>query len=211
MEPCREHLLRVLRTLLPMAGVPGLEFLARVEIGGDARLRVILGAGLPSGPSDLAHREHFGCAHWLVDKASKNFLVACWRLRETLLGTLRVTGGRLVRCFSNKVYEVEVAKQRAATAQQQDVNIYKHFWEPWMPRKVSRWRDMTAHSTRPERKFKAAFYVVKGGHVDGLHYAWRHVVRSLRGRPDGRVLGFDSLREAERVATALGVNLDAQM
>jgi len=106
MVACREHLLRDLRTLLPMAGVPGLEFFARVEIGGDARLRVILGGGLLFGSSDPAHRELWLRA--LVSQPGKNEFSG------------RVTG-RLVGCSSNKVYEVEVAKQRAATVQCQHI------------------------------------------------------------------------------------------
>ena len=197
---CRDQLDRVLGAVLPSAGVPGRELLIRVQAGGDGWLGVILGSGLASLPSDPADYMHFGLAHWLVDKASKNFLVAIWTLRETLLGSLRVIGGRLVREASKKVFEAEVAKQRTVPVHVQDVNKYKHFWSLWVPRKFSRWSTM-AKSTR---NGKAAFYVVTGGLVDGVFYAWRHAFRSFTARPEARVRGFDTLRDAEQAAMAMG-------
>ena len=102
LDPCRRQLEHRLDAVLPGLGKPGAELLARYYDGREGRLRVLLGdlsveyRGVEDDAEDHSGRSQVGKAKWFVDKNVKNFLVMCWRVRESVLGSLTVKHGQLV-------------------------------------------------------------------------------------------------------------------
>ena len=100
---CQRAFDQVCRDKLSCLGVPGLFLLSGVL--GRQRLQLLL-AGSPSWPEcpadqdQDAYRDSCGQAAWSLDKAVKNFLVACWRLRESVVGVLLVKRGVFCRTAS---------------------------------------------------------------------------------------------------------------
>ena len=71
--------------LCPLVGDVGEAFLVLYDsMSAERRLQLLLG-----GRCDATVD---GIVRWMVDKAFKNFLVACWKLREELIGVV----GRVV-------------------------------------------------------------------------------------------------------------------
>ena len=155
---CRERLGRVLAAALPFAGPAGASLLAEFQRGGQPQLRLLLGAeqgavaGLESGS---AAAEQHGMARWIVDKAAKNFLSACWKMRSAVLGEVCVEHKRLVHRPSSLVVADLAAQQvgfePAATPRMEN----RQFWLEWAPGSRGISRQNRSHRPRARKPFFA--------------------------------------------------------
>lgn len=160
------------------------------------RLQLLLGAAqrwpvAPSGVDPDVFRSNCGLAAWTLDKAAKNFLVACWRLREARIGTVRVVSGHATHTPGTRAFAGELARQ-LKNCRESDPAAQRRFWKRWIPPPVSRW----GLSFLSARRCRANFYGVVGGRHDGVFYNWRDVRRSVGGLPQARVKGFDTIHDA---------------
>ena len=125
--------------------------------------------------------------------STKNFLVACWRLRESIVGTVNVVDGCLVvtpspRSASDLLDSQELFKE--VDTSQVWVGT-RTFWTEWLPHdedeEVLSW---------PVRKGPSAFYAVKRGRTPGLYYKWGDCRRAVAGCVDSVFCGRLTLAEA---------------
>ena len=127
-------------------------------------------------------------ALWLLDKASKNFILGCWKARSRRLGKITVRDGQLV-------HELPVVLQglpepRLGTVlREQGVEI-RQLWSGWR---------VELKSLRKHRVSKrSCFYVVSGGSLrtGALFYRWCDAAAFVSRVPGSSVRGFRSLGEA---------------
>ena len=95
LDVCRKRLAMILG---PHLGNAGAILMPQFDAGGPDQLRLLLDAGRVATPAagDEVAAEQLGQARWVVDKAAKNFLCACWKLRRAILGDVRVERGQLL-------------------------------------------------------------------------------------------------------------------
>ena len=105
-------------------------------------------------PEDVAK------AAWALDKATKNFLVACWRYRAHLIGHLSVHHGSLVVEPATDAREPRMTAPVAHTAQQME--RCRPFWSNWIPREHTVGRSKRGKGRSP-------FFVVWVGRCIDLH------------------------------------------
>ena len=108
LAPCRERFVRSLAVSLKSAGLPGRIVLQRVQQGGDACLGVMLGGTTEwsclAGLDEASFRANCGKANWLACTSAKNFLVAAWRVREAVVGRVKIQGSALLMEPSPRTY-----------------------------------------------------------------------------------------------------------
>jgi hypothetical protein len=205
LAPCRERFVRSLAVSLKSAGLPGRIVLQRVQQGGDACLGVMLGGTTEwsclAGLDEASFRANCGKANWLACTSAKNFLVAAWRVREAVVGRVKIQGSALLMEPSPRTYAAEVAKQAGSGTEVQFWRWRRYWWQ-WVPKAAARWVGATRRSGRRGR---AAYYVVTRARENGLFYAWRHVQRSMAGIPEAHVKGFMALADALEYARRHGV------
>ena len=194
---CRERLGVELRGLLPAAGVPGMHILGEYEAGGAKQLCVLLGGlSLPPCPSSedkTCFAERCALARWVLDKAVKQFMTACWRLRAALVGDIQVAHGAVV-VSPPLLNPDEVRRAQRACAHSPLPDNARHYWREWIikPR---------LQQTRRERK-KSPFYVVLRGREIGVCDKWADCERSVIGFPGARFRGCQTLAEADALLSA---------
>jgi hypothetical protein len=200
LEVCREQLDHRLRRILPSLGESGAELLERFDAGRAGRLRVLLGdlrvkcADDSDGDEGRLARSQAGKARWFVDKSVKNFLVACWRLRESVVGVMTVVAGCLVVDRSPSRSTAAVLEAQASFGEVDVEGIWvgtRSFWSEWIP---VRPRDELM--VWPVRKGPSAFYAVRQGRTVGLFYSWAHCRRSVAGFVGSVFCGRLTLEEA---------------
>lgn len=158
--PCRQDLEKVLRGRLPGAGDPGRILLDRFLRGSsDERLCMILGRRV-SFPEHVLKGDPDGCAmaEYILDKATKNFLVQAWRKREEFTGVLRIVSGRLVSI----PVPPRVVQSVRVTSEPPDSRL----WEQW------RYKPDTVWGTVGNRE-RSPFYVVSCGRRQGYFISGR--------------------------------------
>ena len=139
-------------------------------------------------------RDQGGRARYFTDKSVKNFLVACWRVRECLVGVQSVVAGHLVAVPSSRSL-VELFKSQLELRDLEGAELWtgmRPFWTEWMPEPLAEEK-----LSWPKRKGPSAFYAVKRGRTVGLFYKWSDCRRSVAGLVDSVFRGHLSLTEAE--------------
>ena len=104
---------------------------------------------------------------WLACVTAKNFLVAAWRVREAVVGRVKIRGSALLMEPSPRTYAAEVAKQVGSGTKVQFWRWRRYWWQ-WVPKAASRW---TGTTRRSGRRGRAAFYVVTRARENWLFYA----------------------------------------
>ena len=162
------------------------------------QLRLVLGDNWlePARPPERvaeAFREQCAQARWVLDKASKNCLLMCWKLRQALIGKLSVCNGKL-DIVQGDVQAARILLARQAMrklARATDVGC-RQFWLQWAT------DAREAHSAPPPcRKRRSAFYVVFAGREPGICSSWFQCRRSVANYAGARFRGYASLEEAE--------------
>jgi hypothetical protein len=151
----------------------------------------------PPRPVDIAvdqFMEEAAMAAWLFDKITKNFLVRCWKMRQAVLGRVKV-----------------VRKQVFWIPPNQKCELLKPFvpqsgfgpeWRPWWMEWVPRERRGGNKDVHPRRNFFVVWSVDPV--VAHVFYRWCDARDAARG-PGFRVRGFDSLAEADKHVADLQV------
>ena len=105
--------------------------------------------------------EQCGKAAWLLDKVSKNYIVRCWRVRQSMIGTITIGEGKLVQSppCSLPTWTGKVSLGSAGVDP-----LYRSDWLQWRPRKP-----VSVSLTRP-RKQASNFYTVRRGRTVGVFY-----------------------------------------
>jgi hypothetical protein len=166
LEVCRQRLEHELQGLTGL-GAAGVELLSQYVAGGERQLRILLGAGEAAGDSEQCAR-----AMWVVDKACKNFMSVCWKMREALLGDLQVEHGSLLRVSSKRVVTALVRAQelRPLPGDSDVGNVVSNDWEAWMPTK-----DRASKTRR--NKGRSAFFAVWSGRRTVVFVGWAECLR----------------------------------
>ena len=103
---CRADFLHLLKHALPQAGVGGAHlrdlFLQHFLLHRSEALCLLLGSqpefpACPVAMDQELYDEQCGKAAWLLDKVSKNYIVRCWRVRQSMIGTITIGEGKLVQ------------------------------------------------------------------------------------------------------------------
>jgi len=189
----RSDLLRVCDSVLPQAGFAG-RTLARVmreAVASDPDVALLLIAGInlcpprPPGTELGWHVEECAKAAWLMDKISKNFLVRCWRVREAILGRVRVVKRQVV--WVPQV--IGGSAPKPFTPRPIFGSEWRACWLEWAPRERTQARNAT--------RGRSNFFVVWQGSpvVAKVFYRWCDARKAARG-PEVRVRGFDTMAEA---------------
>ena len=188
---CQQAFEQVCRRNLTQIGGPALSLLSGVL--GSGRLRLLLGGSpvWPSCPDDQDaedYRVQCGQARWALDKATKNFLVASWRLRESVLGVLSVRRQRFYREPSTLSTSALLRKQPSKTPLQ--LAPFRRFWQNWVPVDKKKWR-------KSGKKKRANFYVVFEGRQPGVYYKWSDCSRAIGVHDEAVFRGFRTQKDAE--------------
>ena len=167
LAPCRERFEREVEARLCLAGQPRTQLLALLHSGGRAQLRALLGE--PdieplADDADQAETNQQACALW-VDKLTKNFLQACWRLREALVGKLRVEHRVLIHEPGRGEVQAVMARLLGPASEHKTEVVAKGLWRAWLDKARRR-------SGRPSKRQRSAFFVVHRGREPGLFYKW---------------------------------------
>ena len=199
LEVCRRQLEYRLQQVLPSLGKAGLDLLDRFNDGRAGRLRVLLGdlhiecEEQEDPVDDQFVKAQAGKARWFVDKSVKNFLVACWRLRESVVGSMTVVAGCLVVDRLSRSADSVLEAQELFQEMDMD-RVWvgtRSFWSEWIP---SPPKDELL--VWPIRKGPSAFYAVRKGRDVGLFYSWAHCRRSVAGFVGSVFCGRLTLEEA---------------
>ena len=200
LDPCRRQLEFRLEQVLPELGPPGAELLERYSGDRKDRLRVLLGdldvqceAQVDPDDDSLLY-DQAARARYFTDKSVKNFLVACWRVRECIVGSQTVAAGYLVTTPSSRSL-VDLYTSQLQLEELEGTDLWtgtKSFWSEWIPM-----AEPEEKLTWPKRNGPSAFYAVKRGRTVGLFYKWSDCRRSVAGLIDSVFCGRLSLAEAE--------------
>ena len=151
-------------------------------------------AACPPGMDATAHDEQCGKAAWVFDRATKNFLVRCWKDRRKTVGILNVSHGVLTRTLATRT--PLAVRSRWATQ------------NPFPPERRAEWRQFSPSAVRDQqasssrRDGPCGFYVVWAGRKLGVFYRWCDVAASVAGFTGAKFKGFDSQRAAETAFAA---------
>ena len=196
----RVDLLSVLSVVLPQAGIAGAHLLSafKTKLASYPTGALALLAGSPCRlicpvSTDVdAHVEQCAKAEWLFDKASKNYIRACWRFRKSRLGSIKVVDGKPVLDQTNVVSSFSAPKI-AKIALPALTSESRHRWATWIPR------------VRPAYAIPSktnAFYVVWYGKRTGrVFYKWCDAFSSFAGRKGAQCKGYLSLKDAYTAAS----------
>ena len=124
LAPCRARMMREICSALPLAGDAGLRRLSELRSSHDPWLKCVF----PVAAEDVNEME--GLAAWIVDKAIKNCLDVMWRIRESIVGRLNVTAGKLVVLPGRGEKTTDLmARQESTRAMTAEVVLrYRHHW-----------------------------------------------------------------------------------
>jgi hypothetical protein len=207
--PCRTRFRSQLQLAIGKAGDPGKLALDQYDAGGVSRVRLMLeGVQLNSSVIDLletdpALRERVGYVQWCVDKITKNYLVIIWRVREALVGRVRVHSRQIIVLSSVSSARALLARQVAADESKltwDRANRWRRQWLVWAPRPARKWQ-----SSRVNRR-RFPFYVVWRGRSTGVFYLWSDCWQSVAGVEDAGFCGARDLASAyEMLAEMLSV------
>ena len=193
LRPCRRQLEFRLQQVLPSLGDAGMQLLDRCNGDRAELLSVLLGdlsvsVSDPDEDSAVAEcaRNQAGKARFYTDKCLKNFLVACWRLRESVVGSMSVVAGCLIVKPSLRSCE-DLLSSQELFKEVDESRLWvgtRAFWTEWIPEKVDEEKVCWPISKGP-----SAFYAVKRGWSPGLYYNWRDCRRAVAGRLDSVFCG----------------------
>ena len=153
---------------------------------------LILGRRVAFPAHLVGDREHCGLAEWLLDKTSKNFVLMLSRLRQALLGSLRICGGRLMVVRGKFTVNEVLLQQGSYQASQVAPRLALYSgWVPPVARSICWAKGVPSRGPFP-------FYVVWRGRSIGVKYKWSSVRSSVAGlsSADSAFKGFASLEEA---------------
>ena len=126
----------------------------------------------------------------MMDKLAKNFLQAWWRLREALVGKLRVEHRVLIHEPGRGEVQAVMARLLGPASEHKTEVVAKGLWRAWLDKARRR-------SGRPSKRQRSAFFVVHRGREPGLFYKWSDCQRSVANFPGARFKGFSTLAGAE--------------
>ena len=160
--------------VLPSLGEAGRQLLDHFSGSRSSRLRVLLGdlsvslsVDTEADPADTEMtRNQADKARYYTDKCVKNFLVACWRLRESALGTMTVLAGCLVVSPSTRS-GVDLLSSQELFKDVDESQVWvgtRSFWTEWIPKS-----EEDERLSWPVRKGPIAFYALKRGRLPGLY------------------------------------------
>ena len=202
LRPCRNKLLNGLRIVLRAQGLPGAVLLRAFQTSRAQRMAMLLGAGprvlRKAGLVDAEENAgQWARACWQVNRMCKNYLVACWRVRESVMGVISIAGGVLCRDPPTDRARRAMAGQLRSWTDDEEAMPEKcrRLWEKWLPSPTRKpgWR-------RTGRRGPANFYVVYRGRNTGVFYQWSDCMRSIANFEDACFQGFASLQEARMAA-----------
>ena len=121
----------------------------------------------------------------MFDKASKNFILRCWRARQNVIGEVSVRNGVILH------ERPAVRVLRAPSAKRYIFDAHNRWeWRGWVRRDPS-------FAVRRQGAAKA-FFVVLCGRKVGVFYRWCDALASVAGFPGAKFRGFDSEAHARR-------------
>ena len=180
----------VISRSLPKCGPPGRAMLRELRVHGGLCTRLLLGGRMNWREEFMQNSkllDQCGKAEWMLNKAIKNMLVNCWRLRAKLLGQIdkcESLGWKLVKDRKpSTVGKMNFISSLTATYAQ------RQFWRPWVPARRRNWK-------RSGKKGRSNFYAVITGRRGEVFYKWSDCVRSMAGMEGAEVKGFQTLQEA---------------
>ena len=97
-------------------------------------------------------------AMWMLNKTSINYLWACWRKRKSIVGTLQIKAGTLVRTKPDNV----VQQQAETTDDTRAPDGFRRYWASWLPQILRKKKQSSNGSKTSNRK---NFYKVWRGRV----------------------------------------------
>ena len=129
LAPCRDRMMRELHSAVPLAGEAGAWRVHVLRLSRGALLNCILAR--PDAGEAVNEMEGF--VDWLVDKVIKNCLDMMWRIRESVVGQLKVAAGQLVMVPSRSERTADLlARQEITRGMTVDVmSRFRHHWSQW--------------------------------------------------------------------------------
>ena len=130
--------------------------LNRFIVGGVVNLRMILGeTWVPTCPSNEDKNqfdEHCALSRWVLDKAVKHYMIACWRLRAAFVGDIQVQHGRVIVKQSDESAKDVMQTQDVCGFSPLNGNM-RHYWIKWMPnmRRARQWQSVAEKDPRTMR------------------------------------------------------------
>jgi len=198
LESCRLRFRAEATSALLLAGAGAGDARAALHGPNDQQLRLVLG-GLVAFPAS-GEPVDVAMAAWALDKATKNFLTACWRRRAHFVGHLSVRQGKLVQesALDARDPALAPATQAAAAAPARtadQLEACRPFWSAWI-RKPDK---LGANVKRNSRR--SPFFVVLVGRRPGIYTTWLECSRNVSGVPGAKFKGFSTRAEALRAWT----------
>ena len=179
-------------------------YLARDEfVTGDDDTKIAMLLGTESGFL-FSDPEESAKARYAMDKVSKTFMRACWRIRERKMGKFRLRyRDRKVYLAVDKEWKpsepLEESIARAVTDMNRtelsaagvaDALIGDGGWKEWVVREpLMDWRTV---KTNRRRKY----FTVWDGRKCGVFYKWSDCWNSIKFYPEPEFKGFETLAEA---------------
>jgi hypothetical protein len=139
----------------------------------------------------LVERYHCGLAEWVLDKCTKNFFLMLDRMRQSLLGSLRIIAGRLwvgPSKFTPAQFALSQALPLTVTSKAAEALPSLYDWMPPSPDRMCWVKDV---SSRP-----SPFFVVHRGRRSGVFHKWSDCKACVVGLNDAVFKGFPSLQDA---------------
>ena len=200
LKSCRERLSLHLVVGMQGLGIPGATILDKFGRSDIGKMEIILGQdhtelallveeGRAGGKRDCELL--CGKVRYQVDKTVKNFLVACWRLREAAIGRLRVSDGRVVNSRPGDAPRLaSLMSEQGKSLGLSPVAIPMKMVDWWVDNRSRR------YICNKRSLDKAAFYVVFRGWRTGIFYKWSDCELAMRKYAGPSVKGFRTLAEA---------------
>ena len=180
-------------------GEVGAALLAQFAAGGNEQLRLLLGAG----EAPVTDDQQGAKAMWVLDKACKNYISACWKLREALVGDLRVEHGRIFSESSKRevseLWRSQGLRLARTSAENGTGFDRREMWEAWI-------RRPSKERTAVHRRGRSAFFTVWKGRRTGVFVGWDECVEQVANVQGAKFKGFDKFQEA---VDALAAGADA--
>ena len=198
LEPCRIRLEAEAVAVLNATGAAGAWMLRKWRACRAERMHLMLGG--VAVRDDALEVTQMAQSIWGLDKACKNFLVAAWRLRASVVGRLSAKGGRLSVSTPLRLPSAESIldsqSQEVQPVSVSQILKWREFWLAFQP------RDAVDPSKRQRKKGRVPFYVVWVGREVGIFMSWRECADSIFNFPGARFRGFFSLPEAQAALEA---------
>jgi len=160
LESCRLRFRAEATTALLLAGADTADARAALNGPNDQQLKLVLG-GLVAFPAS-GEPEDVAMAAWALDKAIKNFLLACWRRRAHFVGHLSVRKGSLVQEEALDAQGAALLTAVSAPARTKaQLKACRPFWSDWV-------RKPCKHSASKRNGRRSPFFVVLTGRRPGI-------------------------------------------